>query len=78
MHVYMGLFLCTLVLGLRTQPSVCIHKSLLRNPSLVFYFFLILFSYLIYSYLSFFFFFYVYVYLIPLFHMFYCYLPLIC
>ena len=75
MHAYIGLLLCMQVLGLHTQPSVYVRRTLPKNPSLVFYFCLILFSYLTCSCLSFF---YVYVYLMPLFHMFYCYLPLIC
>ena len=53
-HVYVGLLLRTQVLGLRTQPSVWVRRLLPRNPSLVFYFYFILFSYLICSSLCFF------------------------
>ena len=54
MHAYVGLLVHAQVLGLCTQSSVCIRRPLPKDPSLVFYFCLILFSYLTCSYLSFF------------------------
>ena len=36
MHMYVGQILCMQVFGLRTQASVCVRKSLSRNPNLCF------------------------------------------